>query len=127
MVSESKPRLDTTISYLASPIIHCSQFRMQHYLEQSGLSLLSAALAPYPTLPEALPKDGYVSSSDSGSESANTYDGAPAEKNIHWGQHHFHKAYTGPEPVDYVDTGLHEGGQHDGYEAYSEGDVSWER
>ena len=30
-------------------------------------------------------------------------------------------------PVTYVDTGLYEGGQHDWYEAYSEGDVRWAR
>jgi hypothetical protein len=37
-------------------------------------------------------------------------------------QLHIHKAYTGPELVAYVDTGLYEGGQRDWYEAYSEVD-----
>ena len=119
--------LALTISNPASPTIHCSQFRVQQYLEQNGPSLLTAALSPYPTPPDAPPKDGYVSPSDSGSESASTHHDAPVAKIFHRGQLHFHKTCTGPEPVSYVDTGLYEGGQHDWYEAYSEGDVRWAR
>ena len=117
---------DPTISNPSSPTIHCSQFRVQQYLEHNDPSPLTA-LSPYPTPPEAPPKDGYVSPSDSGSEPASTHDDAPAAKIFHRGQLHFHKTYTGPEPIGYVDTGLYEGGQHDWYEAYSEGDVRWAR
>ena len=70
--------LALTISNPASPTIHCSQFRVQQYLEQNGPSLLTTALSPYPTPPEAPPKDGYVSPWDSGSESASTHDDSDA-------------------------------------------------
>ena len=86
--------LALTISNPASPTIHCSQFRVQQYLEQNGPSLLTTALSPYPTPPEAPPKDGYVSPSDSGSESASTHDDALAAKIFHLRQLHFHKTCT---------------------------------
>ena len=128
-VEESSLRLDQTASYPASPTVYCSQFRLQQYQEQGELSPTTASISPYPTPPEAPPKDQYISptTSDSGSECAEPYGGAPAAKVFHRGQLHIHKAYTGPEPVAYVDTGLYEGGQHDWYEAYSEVDIRWLR
>jgi hypothetical protein len=58
-------------------------------------------------------RDISPTTSDSGSDCAEPYGGAPATKVFHRGQLHIHKAYTGPEPVAYVDTGLYEGGQHE--------------
>jgi hypothetical protein len=121
--------VSATASNPASPTVYCSQFRLQQYQEQRERSPPTASVSPYPTPPEAPPKDQYISptTSDSGSDCAEPYGGAPAAKVFHRGQLHIHKAYTGPEPVAYVDTGLYEGGQHDWYEAYSEVDIRWLR
>jgi hypothetical protein len=128
-VVESPPRLDQTASNPASPTVNCSQFKLQQYQEQRERSPPTASISPYPTPPEAPPKDQYIwpSTSDSGSDCAEPYGGAPAEKVFHREQLHIHKAYTGPEPVACENTGLYEGGQHDWYEAYSEVDIRWLR
>ena len=92
---------------MSTPSQFCSQFRPQQYQEQRERSPPTASISPYPTPPEAPPKDQYISptTSDSGSDCAEPYGGAPAAKVFHRGQLHIHKAYTGPEPprVSYVD------------------------
>ena len=115
-----------TESTPASPTVYCSQFRLQQYQEQRERS---PSISPYPTPPEAPRKDQFIwpTTSDSVSECAEPYGGAPAAKVFHRGQLHIHKAYTGLEPVAYVDTGLYEGGQNDWYEAYSKVDIRWLR
>ena len=104
-----------TESTPASPTVYCSQFRLQQYQEQRERSPPTASISPYPTPPESPPKDQYISptTSDSGSDCAEPYGGAPAAKVFHKGQLDIHKAYTVPEPVAFVDTGLYEGGQYD--------------
>jgi hypothetical protein len=104
---ESSPRLDSTGTNPASPTVHCSQFRLQQYQEQNRQSPQpTTALSPYPTPPAAPPKDDFIPPSDSDAESecAINYDAAPAAKVFRRGQLHFHKSYTGREPVGFVDT-----------------------
>ena len=111
IAAESPPLLDPATPNPVSPTIHCSQFRVHQYQMQNGPSLPTAVSAS--TLPD--------------SRHLSAHDGAQGAKFFLRGQLHIHKAYTGPEPVGYVDTGLYEGGQDDWYEAYSEGDVLWAR
>ena len=122
--------VSATESNPASPTVYCSQFRLQQYQEQRERSPNdSPSISPYPTPPQAPRKDQHIwpTTSDSVSDCAEPYVGARAAKVFHRGQLHIHKAYTGPEPVAYVDTGLYEGGQNDWYEAYSKDDIPWLR
>ena len=128
----------------ASPIVHCSQYRMEEYERQNGpipghnmvsdwLRNVQAAYefdgqASYSTPPAAPRKDQYISDSDS--EYGRPPRGrqrSPPVTLIKDGVLHVRKDYEGTLPLCYYDTGLREGGQHDGYACFNMRDILWAR
>jgi hypothetical protein len=102
-----------------SPVVVCSQYRLQQLQE----GILSSR---YPTPPAAPPKDDYISDSDSEGESQSSLRQAPARV-FRNGKLKLHKTYKGPVPLTYVDTGVYDGGSNDYYEVYTSEDLCWAR
>ena len=112
----------------ASPIVHCSQYRMEEYERQNGsIPYESDGLSSYPRSPAAPRKDQYVSASDSDSEYGLPRQRSPHVTLIKNGVLYVHKDYEGLLPLCYYDTGLREGGQHDGYACFNMRDILWAR
>ena len=82
--------------------------------------------SPYPTPPAAPRKDQYIPESEGSDDKYDRQRRPPRPaKLFRNGQLIFHRTYTGPEPIGYVDTGLYEGGNHDWYEAYTDVDLAY--
>ena len=120
-----------------SPVVYCSQYRMEEYKLQNGSMpgnekvgdwLRANGPSPYPSPPAAPPKDQYVSDSEREDE-------RPRRRRrqsqpltlIKDGELYVHKDYTGRLPLCCYVTGLQEGGQHDYYPCYTENDIIWAR
>ena len=135
----------------ASPVIYCSQYRMEEYERENGplsgnekvgewihnVETESPSASPppvgpvrYPTPPAAPPKDDYIPESDS--ECSKNYGQtrqcrrrAPPAYIFRDGQLMFHKMYQGRQPFTFVDTGMYQGGRHDWYGVHNERDLVW--
>jgi hypothetical protein len=81
-----------------------------------------SAWSPYPRIPAAPRKDQYVSPSE-----ADRPLWRPPAKIFRDGCVQYHKAYKGPQPISYVDTGVYEGGKKDFFVAYNEAELRWIR
>ena len=83
----------------------------------------------YPTPPPAPLKDQWDSESIDWDRDDD--EGCPVPfgpmKIFRNGRLHLHKAYRGPLPIGYVDTGLYEGGRRDWFEAFTPQDLTWAR
>ena len=111
----------------ASPIVHCSQYRVEEYERQNGPLSGHDKL----TVPAAPRKDQYVSDSDSDSEY-----GRPRRRRLRRsspmtrvqdGELYVHKNFEGRLPLCYYDTGLQEYGPDDGYACFDMRDIRWAR
>ena len=129
---------------LASPMVYCSQFRMEAYERQNEplhqkvggwLRAVQAAYAsdgpsPYPTPPGTLHKDQYISDSDSeyGRDCPRRRRRrSPPLTRIKNGDLYVHKDYEGRFPLCCYVTRLNEGGPHDFYPCYTKRDTVWAR
>ena len=126
----------------ASPEVYCSQYRMEEYERQNGplpgrdkvggwLRDVRAAYESdgpsfYPSPPAAPHKDQYVSDSENGRPRRRRRRSPPVTR-IKDGVLYVHKEYQGQLPLCYYDTGLREGGQHDGYACFDMRDLQWAR
>ena len=137
----------------ASPIVHCSQYRLEEYERQNGpvtgrechervggwLRDVQAANASngrsppsvdlsYSTLLAAQPKDQYVTDSESEYSSTRQHSRRlPQATLFRNGQLLVHKDYDDRLPLCYYATGLNEGGPHDVYMCFDERDIEWAR
>ena len=80
----------------------------------------------YPSPPAAPHKDQYVSDSENGRPRRRRRRSPPVTR-IKDGVLYVHKEYQGQLPLCYYDTGLREGGQHDGYACFDMRDLQWAR
>ena len=51
----------------------------------------------------------------------------PPVQIFHDGRLKYHKAYKGPRPISFVDTGVYAGGKRDYFVAYNEVELRWIR
>ena len=138
----------------ASPVVYCSQYRMEEYERQNGplpgnekvgewlhnvqtayssdgpaaVLPLNAEPSLNPTLPAAPRKDQYVSDSESehGRHSRPRRRSPPAML-FKDGQLLVHKDHKGRIPLCYYSTGLQGGGPHDVYACFDKRDIVWAR
>jgi hypothetical protein len=111
----------------ASPIVHCSQYRVEEYERQNG-PLSGHEPHDKLTVPAAPCKDQYVSDSDSEyGRPRRRRRRSPPITRVQDGVLYVHKDYEGRLPLCYYDTGLREYGTDDGYACFDMRDIRWAR